>query len=110
MASTTIWLIASSSARRMRSGLRADARLATATAARRGERRGLADDGEVEGRSLARRALHPDLAAHELGQPFADGEAEPGAAVPPARRAVELMERDEEPVQILAGDADARCR
>ena len=54
---------------------------------------------EVERAALARLALDPDLAAHQLDQPAADGEAEARAAVAAGRRAVGLREalEDEPP-------------
>ena len=48
-----------------------------------------------------------DRAAHQLGEPPADREAEPGAAVPAGRRGVGLAERLEQPVDAVRRDADA---
>ena len=74
---------------------------------RRGERRGLADDREMKRRSLIRGGFHRHRAAHELRQSFADRQSEACAAVVAARGAVELLEGDEEPLDVVAGDAGA---
>jgi hypothetical protein len=79
-------------------------------ARRRGPRRHLGrlgGDGEMERGALARDALHPHRAAHQLGQPLADGEAEAGAAVLARGRRVELAELLEQAVDAIGGDADA---
>ena len=61
---------------------------------------------EPEDRPDARLALHADLAAHQLHQAAADGEAEARAAVLPRRRGVGLRERIEQLVELRGGDAD----
>ena len=58
-------------------------------------------------RSLAGGGFHRHCSAHELRQSFADRESEACAAVLAARRAVELLEGNEEPVDVVAGDAGA---
>src|SRR5205823_12577473 len=65
---------------------------------------------DVEGAALAGEAgeLHPEGAAHELGEPSADGEPEAGTAIAPAGRDVRLAEGLEEPVSAIGGDPDAR--
>ncbi len=57
--------------------------------------------------ALSRLALEPDVAAHHLHQPLADGEPEPGAAVSARDRRIGLAERPEEAIALLAGEADA---
>jgi len=52
--------------------------------------------------------VHPDLAAEQPGDLPADGEAQPRAAVLPARPGVGLLERLEDHLQLVVGDADAR--
>ena len=74
----------------------------------RGLRRRFGLDRENKGRALAGLALGPDAAAHELGQPLADGESESGAAVFARGRGVDLAERPEQPVGAVVGDTDAR--
>ena len=61
----------------------------------------------MERAALARRAVHPHLAAHHLDQVPGDGQAEPGAAVAARRRHVGLLERREQPLDLVGGDADA---
>ena len=56
---------------------------------------------------MSRLAVHPDLAAHQLHEPPADREPEPGAAELPRGRAIGLAERLEEPRAGLGRDADA---
>ena len=70
-------------------------------------RSGLQDRGEGKGRAGARLAFHPHGAAHQFGQPFADDQAEAGAAVAPRGRAVHLLERLEKFFRGFLGDADA---
>ena len=48
-----------------------------------------------------------DLPAHQGHQPGGDRQAQPGAAVPPRRRGVLLLERPEDPLLLVPGDADA---
>src|SRR5205807_3234418 len=62
---------------------------------------------EREGTALADRALDVDFPAEQPCDLAADRESEAGAAVPPARRPVGLLERLEDQAQILACDADA---
>ena len=64
-------------------------------------------DGEMEGGAFAGIALDPDLAAHQLGQAFADGQAQPGAAVVASGGGIHLLERFEEAVLPVQRDADA---
>src|SRR2546423_4906345 len=64
-------------------------------------------NGVTKGRSFSRRALDPHLSAHELDQPFADGQTEPSAAVLPRDRTVRLAERLKELVHFFRADADA---
>ena len=63
--------------------------------------------GEPERRPDARRALHADLAAHELDEAPADGQAQAGAAEAPRGGGVGLRERLEQHVELLGRDADA---
>src|SRR5690606_29430665 len=63
---------------------------------------------ERKGAPLPRGALEPDGAAQEPGDLPTDGEAKPGAAVLPAGGAVSLLERLEDDLVLVAGDADAR--
>ena len=75
-----------------------------------GQRRGVLlreAGGEPERRAGARLALDADLAAHELDEAPADGQAEAGAAVPPRGGGVGLRERLEQHVELLGRDADA---
>ena len=53
-------------------------------------------------------AVDPDCAAHQLDQLGRDGQTEPRAAEPAGGRAVGLLERLEDRVQLLGGDADPR--
>ena len=62
----------------------------------------------MKGRTLAELAVDPDAPAHQLAQALADGQTEPGAAVPARRRGVDLTERFEETVEPLGRDAHAR--
>ena len=62
---------------------------------------------EGEGAAPARLALHGDLPAHQGHQPGGDRQSQPGAAVPPRRRAVLLLERPEDPFVLVPGDAHA---
>ena len=66
-------------------------------------------DGEVErdARRVARIALHPHRAAHQLGEALADGKTEAGAAVLAGRRRIELAELLEQLVSTVGRDADA---
>ncbi len=57
--------------------------------------------------SLARQRLEADVAAHQLDQPAADGEAQAGAAEAAVRSAFFLGEGLEEPQLGLVADADA---
>ena len=68
-------------------------------------------DGEVEGRAAARPgAFHPHRAAHQLGQPLADGQAQAGAAVLARGAAVGLAELLEQPAHASARSCRCRCR
>jgi hypothetical protein len=62
---------------------------------------------DPEGRTAAGHALDPDLPTHQLGEPLADGQPEPGAAVLARGRSVDLRERLEQLRQVLGRDADA---
>jgi hypothetical protein len=62
--------------------------------------------GEVEGTPPAGLALGPDPPAHQLDEPHADGQSQPGPAVLPSGRAVGLDERLEDGPELLRGDAD----
>ena len=62
---------------------------------------------EPEGAAARRLAVQADLAAHHLHQLPADGQTQPGAAVPPGGRGVGLGEGLEQPVLVGLGDADA---
>ncbi|MCY1349030.1 hypothetical protein D9M69_352000 [compost metagenome] len=57
--------------------------------------------------ALAKPAVHPDAAAHRLGQALADRQAEPGAAVLAGDRAVGLLEGLEQPALLFGTEADA---
>ena len=74
------------------------------------ERRGLKLVGRksVKRRSLADARRDVDLASEEARDLPADREAEPGAAVAPARRAVRLLERLEDQPQLVLRDPDSR--
>jgi hypothetical protein len=61
----------------------------------------------LEQRALPRLAVHADRAAHQLGQPLADRQAQAGAAVLARGGRVDLRERLEQPRQVLGRDADA---
>ena len=61
----------------------------------------------MEGGALAGVALDPDLAAQQLGQAFADGQAQPGAAVVASGGGVHLLERLEQAALLVQRDADA---
>ena len=63
--------------------------------------------GEPEGAALAQLALHADLAAHQLGQPLGDRQAQAGAAVLARGRGVGLLERLEQAPHLLWRHADA---
>ena len=58
----------------------------------------------------APRRSRPRRAAHQLGEPPADREPEPGAAVPAARRRVRLAERLEQPVDRAPAGCRSPCR
>ena len=60
-----------------------------------------------EGGAGAGRALDGDIAAHQLGQPAHDRQAEPGAAEAAGGRAVGLREGLEQPRTLLRGQPDA---
>ena len=63
-------------------------------------------DREPEGAAHARLALDPDPSSHQLDQLGRDRQAQPRAAEPAGRRAVGLLERLEDRLQLLGGDAD----
>src|SRR5208282_3509766 len=63
--------------------------------------------GEPEARAAAELALDADLAAHELRELPCDREPEPGAAVFPRERGVDLAEGLEDAGLLLRRDADA---
>ena len=58
-------------------------------------------DGEVERGAGAGGALRADASAHEFTEPFADGQAETGAAEAPRGGGIDLTERFEEAAQAL---------
>src|SRR6185437_16234756 len=62
--------------------------------------------GEVKGAAPPRRALDPDAPAHALDQPRRDGQAQPGAAVAPCRRAIHLSERLENKALLVRRDTN----
>ena len=62
---------------------------------------------EREGAALAGRAAQLDLAAEQVGELAADGEAQAGAAVLAAGAGVRLLERLEDDLLLLGRDADA---
>src|SRR6185369_25986 len=62
---------------------------------------------EPEARALARFADHADLAAQELGQAADDRQPEPGAAVFPGSRAIDLRKRLEQQGLLLGRHAGA---
>ena len=64
-------------------------------------------DGEEEGAAHPGLAFEPDAPAHQLDQPAADGQAQPGAAVLAGGGHVGLRERLEQLRRLLAGHADA---
>ena len=63
---------------------------------------------EREGAALAHGAPQPDVAAEQPRELLADRQAQPGAAVLPAGRAVRLLERLEDDLVLLRRNADAR--
>ena len=63
---------------------------------------------EREGRAQARRAAQAELAAQQLRQLAADGEAKAGAAVLAAGRGVGLLEGLEHDLLLLYGDTNTR--
>src|SRR5262247_4897225 len=63
-------------------------------------------DREVERRPLVLPALRPDAAAVQLHELLADGEPESGAAGAAHDRVVELLERLEQPGQVVLPDPD----
>ena len=63
--------------------------------------------GEPECAAFSGSALDTDLATHLQGQPFADGEAETGAAIFAVGRIVGLFERGKQALRVLGGNADA---
>ena len=67
----------------------------------------LGQNGEMEGGAFAGVALDPDLAAQQLGQAFADGQAQAGAAVVARGGGIHLLEGLEQPVLPVQRDADA---
>ena len=64
-------------------------------------------NGDLKGRAVTVFAFDPDVAAHELGELAADGEAEAGAAVLACGGGIDLREGLEELVDLVGGDADA---
>src|SRR5215470_14549947 len=61
-----------------------------------------------EGAPAAGRADEMNLSPEKPGDLAADGQAQPGAAVLPARAAVRLLEGFEDDLLLVGGDADAR--
>jgi len=77
-------------------------------AARLGRLCGLAEvqpDGERT--AVARRALHRELAAHQLGQQVGDRQPEAGAGLAGAAAGAAALEGQEDAFEVLLGDADA---
>ncbi|MNV97474.1 hypothetical protein D3C71_1925990 [compost metagenome] len=62
---------------------------------------------QAQGGADARFAVQADLPAHQLGQPFADRQAQAGAAVAAGGVAVGLVERFEQALLLFGADADA---
>jgi hypothetical protein len=62
---------------------------------------------EGERAALAQMALHTDSPTHQADQPRGDGQAQPGATVPPRRGAVHLLEGAKDPLPRVRRDADA---
>ena len=77
---------------------------------RRRHVRGSGPERDVERAALAghARARRPGLPAHEFGQAAADREPQPGPAVAPARRGVDLAEGLEQRTEAVRRDPDAR--
>ena len=61
----------------------------------------------MKGGAFAGVALDPDLSAQQLGQAFADGQAQPGAAVVASGGGIHLLERFEQAALPVQRDADA---
>ena len=57
--------------------------------------------------ALAGVAFDPDLPPEQLGQAFADGQAQPGAAVVASGGGIDLLERLEQAALPVQRDADA---
>ena len=70
-------------------------------------RSGEESGGEPEGGAFAGGAGDADLAAHEFGELFADGQAQAGAAVFAGGGGIDLGEGLEEPADAVGGDSDA---
>ena len=64
-------------------------------------------DDKPESAALAGSALNPDFAAHQVDQPLADGQPEPGATILAGHRVVGLLEGIEQPRLRCAFDTDA---
>src|SRR6202034_3592948 len=64
---------------------------------RRGGGRDRQQDDEAETRTAAGRAGHGEVAAHQSGEPFDDGEPEAGAAIAARDLVARLRERTKEP-------------
>ena len=62
---------------------------------------------ETERRAATGRAGDGQIAAHQLGQIFDDGETEAGAAVAPRDVRIRLRERTEQPLDLGAGEPNA---
>src|SRR5215470_11461390 len=75
-------------------------------APKRDDLRRVGGEHERERRSLFWLRLHLDSSAEELGQAARDVESKAGAAVAPREAGVELGEGPEEPLEVLASDAD----
>ena len=63
--------------------------------------------GEVKRAALARLALHPDAAAHQLDELRRDRQPQPGAAVLPRRGAVGLVKASKISLLLVRRNADA---
>src|SRR4029453_16263413 len=62
----------------------------------------------MEGTTLVDGTLQPQLSLHHLDQLFHNGQAEPGAAILPARRAIRLRKGLENQALLVKRDANPR--
>src|ERR1051325_6554433 len=63
-------------------------------------------DGEMKGRTFAGVALDPNAAAHQFGEPFANGQPEAGAPVVASGGGIDLLERFKKPALSIDGNAN----